>query len=204
MAPLHRPALKLLSISDIEDKTLIQGVENKSFPPVDLILSCGDLPPEYLAFLRDRLDAPLFYIKGNHDIRYSSANPLGCHNIHGKLITFKGRHILGLEGSAWYNGGENQYTEREMKKFIRRLWFPLWRKKPLHLVITHAPPRHIHDREDPCHQGFHCFNTLIQRHRPEFFIHGHIHQSFDAPEDRETRVGNTRIINTCGSMLLEI
>lgn len=104
-------------------------VETRTLPPVDLILSCGDIEPEYLSFLRDRLDRPLFYIKGNHDIRYTPVNPMGCENIHRRIITVNRFNFLGLEGSMWYNGGANQYTESMMKKHIFSMWLTLWRKK---------------------------------------------------------------------------
>ena len=31
------------------------------------------------------------------------------------------------------------------------------------IIITHAPPRHIHDAEDQCHRGFESFQHLIDR-----------------------------------------
>lgn len=47
--------LKILAVSDFVDKTLTRKVETKSLEPVDLIVSCGDLDPEYLSFLRARV-----------------------------------------------------------------------------------------------------------------------------------------------------
>jgi Icc-related predicted phosphoesterase len=203
-SPLQPPGLKILAVSDFIDNSLTRMVETRTMEPVDLIISCGDLEPEYLSFLRDRLDRPLFYIKGNHDIRYTSGNPVGCKNIHKQIVSLDGVNILGLEGSMWYSGGANQYTEAMMKKQIFSLWLSLWRKKPVHMIITHAPPRHIHDKEDLCHRGFECFNTLIQKYRPDYFIHGHIHREFDTQSDRITRVNHTQVINTCGFTLIEV
>jgi uncharacterized protein len=196
--------LKILTVSDFLDKSLTQMVENKTLEPVDLIISCGDLAPEYLSFLRDRLDKPLFYIKGNHDIRYTASNPVGCRNIHKKIVSFKSINILGLEGSIWYNGGMNQYTDTEMKKKIASMWFPFWRKGGIHMVITHAPPRHIHDSEDPCHMGFESFVSLINKRKPDYFIHGHVHKEFKSHGDRITMVNSTQVVNTCGFTILEV
>jgi len=196
--------LKILAVSDFVDDSLTQRVEDKTLEPVDLILSCGDLAPEYLSFLRDRLDKPLFYVKGNHDIRYTEANPVGCSNIHEKVVRFKSLNILGLEGSIWYNGGMNQYADKEMKKIISGMWFSLWRKGPVHMVITHAPPRHIHDTENPCHMGFNSFVSLINKKKPDYFIHGHIHKEFKTLDERITRVNSTKVINTCGFTILEV
>lgn len=197
-------SVKILTVSDFIDKDLTRKVEEKRLAPIDLIVSCGDLDPEYLSFLRDRLDSPLFYVKGNHDIRYTRANPVGCENIHKRIVTFRNINILGLEGSMWYNGGANQYTEAMMRKMIFSLWFSFWRKKKIHLVVTHAAPRHIHDREDRCHLGFESFAALINKRQPDYFVHGHIHAEFKRHEDRITRVGRTRVVNTCGYTLLEV
>jgi Icc-related predicted phosphoesterase len=196
--------LRILTVSDYEDNALTQMVEAKTLGPVDLIVSCGDLAPEYLSFLRDRLDTPLFYVKGNHDIRYTLSNPMGCENIHARLVRFKTLHILGLEGSIWYNGGVNQYTDKEMEKIIFSMWFSFWRKKGVHMVVTHAPPRHIHDAEDRCHMGFESFVKLIDKKNPDFFIHGHIHKDFKTPAERITTVNTTQVINTCGYTILEV
>jgi len=196
--------LKILAVSDFVDKSLTQMVENKTLEPVDLIISCGDLPPEYLSFLRDRLDRTLFYVKGNHDIRYTPSNPVGCENIHEKIVRFKSLNILGLEGSLWYNGGMNQYMDKEMKKIISGMWFSLWRKGGVHMVVTHAPPRHIHDAEDRCHMGFDSFVKLINKRKPDYFIHGHMHKDFKTHDERITEVNSTKVINTCGFTILEV
>ncbi len=196
--------LRVLFVSDFVDKSLTQMVEDKTLEPCDLIISCGDLAPEYLSFLRDRLDKPLFYVKGNHDIRYTSKNPVGCENIHAKIVRFQSLNILGLEGSLWYNGGMNQYRDKQMRKIISGLWFSFWTKGHIHMVITHAPPRHIHDAQDPCHMGFNSFVNLIDKRNPNYFIHGHIHKDFKNHGDRITLVNTTKIINTCGFTILEV
>ncbi len=196
--------LKILTVSDFTEKELTRQVEDKTLEAVDLIISCGDLDPEYLSFLRDRLDVPLYYVKGNHDIRYTRENPVGCQNIHERVVSVGSLNILGFEGSIWYNGGPNQYTDAMMKKMIFWMWFSIWRKGPIHMVVTHAPPRHIHDREDRCHMGFESFNSLIKKQAPDYFVHGHIHQEFETPGDRITIVDTTQVINTCGYTILEV
>lgn len=196
--------LKILAVSDFIEADLKEKIKTKTLEPVDLVISCGDLPPEYLALLRDRIDKPLFYVKGNHDLRYSRYNPPGCNNIHGRIMSFNGFRILGLEGSMWYNGGVNQYTDLQMKKLIRRLWFSIWRKGGVDIVVTHAPPRHIHDKEDLCHMGFESFVTLIHKRKPKVFVHGHIHDDYENFDQRVTHVNQTRVINTCGYTIFEV
>ena len=70
--------MKILSISDIVVPELSEHFDARQFDGVELVLSCGDLPPEYLSTIREQLDAPLYFVRGNHDIRYKSAPPVGC------------------------------------------------------------------------------------------------------------------------------
>ena len=196
--------LKILAVSDFVDESLTKMVEDKTLEPVDLIISCGDLAPEYLSFLRNKLEKPLFYVKGNHDIRYTQSNLLGCENIHAKLVRFKTLNILGLEGSIWYSGGVNQYTDKQMDKILFRMWFSLWKKGDVNIVVTHAPPRGIHDGPDHCHTGFDSFLKFIDKRKPDYFIHGHIHKEFKNLEQRTTVVNSTKVINTCGFMILSV
>jgi len=196
--------IKILSVSDAVEPMLKQPSDSGLFADIDIIISCGDLPPEYLSALAHFVNAPLYYVCGNHDIRYKSKPPQGALNLHGRLLAFEGLNILGLEGSHWYNGGPYQYTEDQMRSMIRRLRPKLWWQKGVDVVVTHAPPRHVHDAEDPCHRGFECFHRLITKYQPKYFIHGHIHQAFDDPSERITVVGKTKVVNTYGYCILEI
>jgi Icc-related predicted phosphoesterase len=196
--------MRILTVSDFVEPALYDRFDAERFSGVNLILSCGDLPPEYLSFLVHALDAPLYYVKGNHDIRHSSKHPDGCVNINAKLIQFQGIKILGLEGSHWYNGGPFQYTERQMRRTIRGLRTTMWFQKGIDIIITHAPPRHIHDAEDRCHRGFESFRWLIEKYSPRYFIHGHTHASFSDASQRITIVNKTRVVNSYGSYLFEI
>jgi len=197
-------SIKILSVSDTVEPLLKQPSNSGLLADIDMIISCGDLPPEYLSLLAHSYNVPLYYVCGNHDIRYKSKPPVPGLNLHGRLIAFGGINIVGLEGSHWYNGGPYQYSEDQMGIIIRRLRARLWWRGGVDLVITHAPPRHIHDAQDPCHRGFECFGRLIEKYQPQYFIHGHIHKLFDDPADRVTVVGKTKVVNTYGYNILEI
>ena len=196
--------MKILAISDYVVSELYDRFDVGRFPGVDLILSCGDLPPEYLSYLVSAFNVPLYYVRGNHDIRYDAKPPRGCTDLHAKLIRFRGINILGLEGSRWYNGGPQQYTEGQMRQTILGLRPKIWWKRGVDIVITHAPPRHIHDAEDPCHKGFVSFRLLIDRYAPLYFVHGHIHADFSDPSQRITVVNETKVVNSYGYFLFEI
>jgi Icc-related predicted phosphoesterase len=196
--------MKILTVSDYTVPLLYDQFTTERFQGVDLILSCGDLEPEYLSFLFTVFNVPLYYVCGNHDIRFDSKPPRGCVNLHARIIRFQGINILGLEGSRWYNGGPYQYTESQMRRKIRGLRLKIWWTGGIDVIITHAPPRHIHDEEDPCHKGFKSYRWLIDHYSPRYFIHGHIHRNFSSPSERITRVDKTKVINSYGYNLFEI
>ena len=178
------------------DRNLVQGVE--------CIFACGDLPPEYLSFLRDRVDAPLYYVLGNHDHRFRDTEPVGCTYVHGRLVRVGEYRLLGLSGSRWYNGGPFQHHEARMRAMLRRLWLRLRLAGGVDIVLTHAPPRHIGDCEDRCHKGFVCYRRLIEKYAPAWFIHGHIHADFTTIGERITLYRTTRVVNCYGYVLLEL
>lgn len=196
--------MKILAISDIVVPELSDRIDVRRFRDVELILSCGDLPPEYLSTIREKLDVPLFYVRGNHDIRYRTTPPVGCLNIHQRRLFYNGLRLMGLEGSRWYNGGPIQYRDYQMRRMIWRMMPGIWFGGGVDIVVTHAPPRHIHDAEDRCHRGFKSFLKLIARFKPRYFIHGHIHTHFTDPSQRVTQVGDTQVINTFAWHLLEV
>ncbi len=196
--------MKILSVSDAVEPFLYDRFDPSRFGGFDLILACGDLPPEYLSFLVTQFNVPLYYVKGNHDIRSNGYDPDGCMDLDNKLIVHQGLRIMGLEGCHWYNGKAHQYTERQMRKKIRNLWYPFWRHKGVDIVITHAPPRHINDGEDQCHRGFESFRRLIHKYHPQYFIHGHMHFNYIADPQRITVIDQTKVVNTYGHFLFEI
>ena len=195
--------MRVLTVSDRVEPILYDQFDPRQFERVELVLACGDLPPEYLSRLLGAFNVPLYFVSGNHDIRYKDKLPQGGFDLHGRLEKIKGLRFLGLEGSRWYNGGPHQYTEREMYGKIRRLRPRIWWKGGVDIVITHAPPRHIHDAEDRCHRGFKSFRWLLDKYSPSYFIHGHIHANFSEPSQRVTIVNRTSVINTYGYHLFD-
>ena len=115
--------------------------------------------------------------------------------------------IAGASGSVEYNKGLDQYTELQMKRHLRRMIPSLIKNKIkygryLDIFLTHASPRHIHDKEDPCHKGFECFNWFIEKFKPSYLIHGHIHL-YDMREKRVTVSGNTTVVNAYAHWIIE-
>lgn len=146
--------MKILVVSDHELRELWDywdAAGRKRTEGVSLILSAGDVKPEYLEFLVTMLNVPCLYVRGNHDSVYDEKPPMGCINIDGKVaeITVQDRaadagdkakdggdaagltqasdagartlRIAGLGGSMRYRKGTDMYTEREMRNRMRKL-----------------------------------------------------------------------------------
>jgi Icc-related predicted phosphoesterase len=186
--------VKILIVSDKEDKYIWDYFDKKRFEDIDLIISCGDLKASYLEFLTTMINVPLFYVPGNHDKTYVEKPPEGCICIDSQFIKYKDIRILGFGGCNEYRGGPFQYTQKEMHKKISKLRYKLWKNKGFDILVTHAPAKGLGDGDDMCHQGFEAFNKLLDKYSPKYFFHGHQHLTYER-NPRIITFKNTTIIN---------
>lgn len=194
--------LTVLAVADQVSPSLYDHFQPERWRNVDLVLSCGDLPPDYLDVLATRLAVPIFYVRGNHDGHFAASRYDGAENIDGRIVNFNGIHIAGFAGSMRYNDGEYQYTECEMGYRVRKSRFrALYRGRP-DIVVTHAPPAGCQDGRDTAHRGFKCFQRAIEVWHPSFFVHGHVH-AYDHGKSIST-VGETTVINAFPYKVFEV
>ena len=196
--------MKILTLADEECKALWDYYTPGKLKDYDLIISCGDLKPEYLRFLVTMARCPLLYVHGNHDGRYATNKPEGCDCIDDHYVVYNGLRILGLGGSRKYRPGPYQYTEREMRQRIRKLRWMLWWNDGVDIVVTHAPAEGLGDGEDIAHQGFAALRELLEEYQPKYLIHGHVHMSYDHKIPRVQEFEKTTIINAYERYVLEI
>ena len=187
--------MRILAVADAEAKYYYDYYQPGKLQEFDLILACGDLNRAYLEFLVTMARCPVLYVRGNHDDRFAENPPEGCVCVEDQIYVHEGVRILGLGGSYKYRSGDNMYTEQQMRRRIRRLWFQLWRHKGFDILLTHAPARGINDFDSISHRGFECFVKLIDKYRPKYFIHGHIHKNYGARIPQRTQRNETLIIN---------
>ena len=195
--------MKILAVSDVTSDKYYEYYKPGMLDEFDLILSCGDLRPEYLEFLVTMAHCPLVYVHGNHDDSYGR-EPQGCICADDRIVKVGGLRILGLGGSYRYRDGEYMYTEKQMQSRIRKLWLPLKKHRGFDFLLTHAPARGLNDFESLSHRGFMCFNTLIEKYEPSFFVHGHIHRNYDFRIPQIDKKGRTTVINACEYCSFEI
>ncbi|CAA9517221.1 MAG: hypothetical protein AVDCRST_MAG12-3552 [uncultured Rubrobacteraceae bacterium] len=205
--------MKILCISDQVEQVLHGPSLNSYARGVEAVISCGDLPFDYLEYVLTFLGVPLYYVLGNHDPGPDGPEyPGGCTPLDGRVVevgTGEGRVTLaGLSGSPMYSGGPNQYTEAHMglrawemsARILRRRL--LGRPRPT-VFVTHSPPFGLGDRKDPAHVGFGPFLKLIDRHKPALWLHGHVHL-YGPEQQRVTSRGGTKVVNVFGHRVLEV
>lgn len=196
--------MKILAIADHESEWLWDYFDRSHLEGIDLILSCGDLKPQYLSFLATFTTAPVLYVHGNHDNRYAEGKPDGCICIEDKIYMHNGIRILGLGGSMRYKPGSHQYTQVQMRRRVRKLWWRLKRQRGFDILLTHAPAYQLNDGDDLPHRGFEAFRTLLDKYHPAFFVHGHVHLNYGRKFLRLTDYHGTQVVNAYEKYIFEI
>lgn len=197
--------MKILAVSDIESKYLWEYFDPRPFAGTDLIISCGDLSPDYLSFLVTMIPAPLFYVHGNHDKGYERKPPLGCENIDGKLINYLGANIVGLGGCLGAPQGRYECTEAQMWRRIKKLSPAIRRAGGVDILVSHAPAAGLGDGKDRYHRGFEALRSFDEYYSPALHIFGHRHMTGN-PVARENvlRLGGTTLVNATGYRVIEL
>lgn len=187
--------VRILFLADEPDKGLWDFFEKEKLEGIDIIISCGDLPPQYLSFLATYFKGPVLYVHGNHDDCYEKTPPGGCISIDGNVFVYEGIKIAGLGGCMEYNKGGHQYTEKRMKKRVKKLKRRIALKRGLDILVTHAPAADLCDSKELPHRGFKCFYKLLDKYHPSVFAHGHVHMNYNYKQPRVCEYGETTVIN---------
>jgi Icc-related predicted phosphoesterase len=205
--------MRILAVSDIEDEAVTASLPERA-GSIDLVLGCGDLTYDYLDFVATAVAAPLRAVHGNHDVPPENLDDpqIGVWwngiDLHARVVYIEGLLVGGLEGSPRYNNGPFQSTEFDMWLGIIRMLPGLIanrirRGRFIDILVTHAPPRGIHDRRDPAHVGFAALRTFLRWFRPRYHVHGHTHV-FDSRTVTQTQFGATTVLNAYGVRTIEL
>ena len=196
--------MKILAISDEEVPGFYEYQTPGVFSEYDLILACGDLKKRYLEFIVTLAPCPVLYVRGNHDESFSYKPPEGCICIEDHIYVHQGIRIMGLGGCYKYKDGNNFYTEKEMVKRVKKMRFQLWKHKGIDILLTHAPAYQLNDMEYITHRGFACFKDIMEKYKPKFFVHGHVHRNYGRNIPRVCTYQETTVVNACGHYVIEI
>lgn len=165
--------MRILALSDVVDEAAYSPSVRSRFGEIDLVLGCGDLPYDYLDYVATELRAPLYAVHGNHDQPPELAEDPSIRgwwqgiDLHARVVSVDGLLVGGLGGSHRYSGGPYQLSQAEMWLAVLRMIPALVanriaRGRYLDVLVTHAPPRGIHDHEDPAHRGFSAFRWFLR------------------------------------------
>lgn len=178
--------MKILVLADMDDLHWRQGSGE-----ADLVISCGDIADSLILEAAQAWGCPpVLAVKGNHDLHMPFPAPI--EDLHLQVREHGSWKFGGFNGSWKYKPrGHFLYEQDEAETLLSS--FP-----PVDIFVSHNSPHGIHDRDDDVHHGFHGLNTFMARVQPRLLIHGHQHVN------RETVIGNTRIIGVYGHTILEI
>jgi len=216
--------MKILCVSDQIDPLIYTNSLKERYADVDIVLSAGDLPLDYLDFIMSTLNKPVLFVFGNHHTEKISSyrhddlfenrgrydlehHQYGADYVESRVVYEEGLIIAGLGGSMKYNNGENQFTNFQMKirilKLLPALLFnKLFRGRYLDILLTHASPLGIHDKKDLCHRGFKDFLWFMRVFKPKYLIHGHIHL-YDYSEIRTSKYQDTLVVNAFSHYIID-
>jgi uncharacterized protein len=187
--------MKLLIFSDIHSNH--QALERLMAMDADYYVAAGDLVNwgrglESCGKILTKRAGKVYVLPGNHESEAQISTfcaQFGFRNFHGQTLEIGKYHIAGLGYSSptpFNTPGE--YSEAELASRLAHFEA----LNPL-VLICHAPPFDTAlDRiRDGLHGGSRSVRDFIDRHQPEHFFCGHIHEA----EGAEINIGKTLAIN---------
>jgi len=203
--------IRILAASDEPDPTLDHASNRAALGPLDLILGCGDLTPESLAFLGDAFPGPLLFVRGNHDRRgpwpRPEAIPVPSAGVDRRTIA-----AVSLLALPWPDRDGGGLPDPVARRDEGRAWRQVLGHLGPHLlaprrrawiVFSHVPPRGVGDApDDPYHLGFAAYRFALDRLRPRLWLHGHTTRA--SQRNPVVEHGPTTVINVSGSVLVEL
>jgi len=204
--------IRILAASDEPDAALDYQGNREALGRIDLVVGCGDLSPDHVAFLGDAFRAPLVYVRGNHDHggawRTARNVPVESTGIDRETLPGVSLLALGWPGSqdveARRQGVAIRREADAWRQVIGALKLALVRRsdRPW-LVYSHVPPEGVGDTpDDRFHTGFAAYRAILDRLTPRLWLHGHTTRA--AQRTPIVERGPTTVVNVAGSVLLEL
>lgn len=185
--------LKILAIGDLhgDSRQAIRLADRAKKEKVDLVILAGDIVSYYetknlIKPFKDN-NQKVLIIPGNHDSFATAdfmAEIYGVSNIHGYSVKYKGIGIFGAGGALDFN-----ISEKELFDTLKKGHDALKGTKKT-IMVTHMHAAGTKS-EFSGFEGSKGIRAAIEKFKPEFLLHAHIHEA----EGIEEKIGNTRVIN---------
>jgi len=198
--------IRILALSDEVDPTLASHAVNHTLGPIDAIVACGDLEPDYLAFVADAFVSTLLLVLGNHDrgVRWQA----GASALPDAIDPISAPRIAGIPvaGLSWPRRSDRSTDRSELGAWTQATRVIIGGAarsgRPM-IVVSHAPPRGLgDDLADPFHRGFRAYRWLLARLPVGLWLHGHTTPA--ASQGWRLEHDGTPIVNVTGSVLIEL
>lgn len=185
--------LKILAAGDIHgSSSLTKKLSAKAEKEhVDLVILCGDItsPLETKNLLKPFKDKgqKVLLIPGNHDSFATIdflAELYGMKNIHGYSVKYKDVGIFGAGGATGFDTSDKELFDT-LKKGHDAL-----KGTEKKIMVTHMHAKDTKSEFSGIH-GSQGIRMAVEKFKPEFLIHSHIHEA----SGLEERIGKTRVIN---------
>lgn len=178
--------MRLLVLADIDDLHWHHG-EGEA----EVLVACGDVLDQVVLEAAEAYGCShVFAVKGNHDPE--SLFPKPIEPLHLGVKEVEGVRFGGLSGGWKYKPrGTFLFSQEEVCEALAA--FP-----PVDVMVSHNSPRGLHDRDDGVHVGFEGLGDYLLRTAPRFLVHGHQHIN------KESVLGETRVIGVCGYRVIEV
>ncbi len=160
----------------------------------DLLVTLGDIDIDTLDYIWTMASGvPWLGVLGNHDNDASDVSFLP--SVHGSSTDIHGVRVGGCGGAPRYKKAPNHYTERQVKKVLRRV-------PGTDLFLSHAPPpaavykAQVAAGRGRIHRGFDEFDRYLWSTQPQFWLHGHLSARYS------TSIGKTTVVGVSGAQSL--
>jgi uncharacterized protein len=188
--------VKVLAIAD--RPTHVDPAQVALQHDVDAVVTLGDLQPSWIEPL-ERLRLPKVGVYGNHDDqRYMDW--YGIDDLHLRRLDLdQGLSFAGFEGCVAYRRGAGRvgpsYSQKEARRLVRKL-------PAADVLVCHCPPAGVNDDpSDRAHVGFEALREYVDKHRPRWLLHGHVHPT---PGSLLHRIGDTRVVYVNGARVIDL
>ncbi|MBP5246073.1 MAG: metallophosphoesterase [Clostridia bacterium] len=189
--------MKILIISDKESELLLKYYKENRFDEADVVLSAGDLPYEYLQEVKNNVNAPLFYVRGNHDLygkRFFDKELAEW-----KCVTFQNVKIAGI---GCFDKKGRRFSENELRSKLGKLYKKIQNARGVDIILSHLPMKDLGDGDDAYHKGSEAIREFVAKTAPKYFVYGHNHLNYGINE-RILTCGKTSVINASEKYIFE-